>query len=216
MDKQHRAHMLNSLGSVAYSEGDLLEARSYYKRSLALYRDVKDTASVGWAFHCLANVAYSDGDHPAARLLLRQGLAPYRKLGRKVGMALILLTLAAITISDALQAKEQAQKSAEAEGAANVKRLELAEQGTKILGAAIGLLLASGAMLSPVAAMLGSVQDLIAASGAGLDPIDRSIYEHTVASARSILGEQAFEDAIQEGRGMDLQKALAFVFERKE
>ena len=67
--------------------------------------------------------------------------------------------------------------------------------------------------MSPVAAMLGSVQDLLAASGDRLDPVDRSIYNHSVASARSVLGEEAFEEAIQEGREMSVQKAFAYAIE---
>ncbi len=46
-----------------------------------------------------------------------------------------------------------------------------------------------------------------------LDRSDRLPYERAVASARSVLGDEAFEKAWQGGRGMSLEEAVDYAME---
>ena len=45
---------------------------------------------------------------------------------------------------------------------------------------------------------------------------DSSLYERTVAAARSRLGEPAFEEARAEGRAMDLERAIEYTLSEEE
>jgi hypothetical protein len=58
------------------------------------------------------------------------------------------------------------------------------------------------------AGLLGASQIVYEAIGAVMDPEDRMPYERAIASARSQLGEEAFEQARREGRDMSMEQAI--------
>jgi hypothetical protein len=78
-------------------------------------------------------------------------------------------------------------------------------------GVAVGL--GQEAQVERGAKLLGAVEGLLQSLGAVLDRSDRLPYERAVASARSLLGEEAFEKAWQEGRGMSMEEAVDYAVE---
>ncbi len=74
---------------------------------------------------------------------------------------------------------------------------ELAERSTRLFGAAEGLMEAVGA----------PVYNYV--------KVDPSLYQRTKSSARSQLGEEAFEAAWAEGRAMTLEQAVEYALGRE-
>jgi predicted ATPase/uncharacterized protein HemY len=195
-EKKSIAMALINLGYVAYSEEDYPPARSLYEQSLALFREVRDKAGIAWSLQCLGNVAHSEGDYPVARSLFEESLIIHRELGAKAAVAENLAALGAVAIAAAVgvhAAEHSTDRTEERGEVGDVAQSEYRERGPMLLGAAGGLL---------------------ASIGAVLDPEDRSRYEQSVATARSMLGEEAFEEAMQEGRAMSMEEAIEYALGR--
>ena len=63
------------------------------------------------------------------------------------------------------------------------------------------------------ARLLGASDALYEALGTVMDTDDRIPYDRAVASARSQLGEEAFEKARQEGQAMSMEQAIAYALQ---
>jgi hypothetical protein len=57
------------------------------------------------------------------------------------------------------------------------------------------------------------VQGLVEIMGAVMQRDERLPYERAMASAHAVLGEEAFEKAWQEGRGMSMEQAIEYALE---
>ena len=55
------ASSLSSLGDVAYAQGDDVSARTLYKESLAIRRDLEDKGGIAGSLECLSAVAATQG-----------------------------------------------------------------------------------------------------------------------------------------------------------
>jgi hypothetical protein len=125
----------------------------------------------------------------------------YKKIGSKSGVVVTLLVFAAFAIEAAMHATDPTEGAGEVGGeVGGIGYLEYLERGARLLGAAVGLQATDGAILDPVATLLGSIEGLLAASGAALDPVDRTTYEHNVASARSRLGKRLLRRRYRRGK----------------
>ena len=88
------ARSFNTLGNVAYQQGDYPTARSLYEQSLALFRELGDKRGHGSVLQQPGDMwPISQGDYPTARSLYEQSLALRRELGDKRGIASSLLNL---------------------------------------------------------------------------------------------------------------------------
>jgi non-specific serine/threonine protein kinase len=56
--------------------------------------------------------------------------------------------------------------------------------------------------------ILGITSAIVERSGRQLEPIDQEEFDRNLASARAALGEQAFDIAWEEGRGMNIEQAI--------
>jgi tetratricopeptide (TPR) repeat protein len=193
-DKSGMAWCLSNLGLVANLQGDYPQARFLYEQSLALHTELGDKGGVAATLINTGITAYSEGDYPAAHSLCTQSLILFAEVGVKWGIASNLAVLGAVAV--ALSASTHAPDSKDArEGRVKGEviehpgGMELAERGARLLGAAEGILAAIGAVL------LGE---------------DRIPYERGIASALSLLGAEAFEKAMQEGRAMSMEDAMDY------
>ena len=78
-----RAHALNGLGNLAYSQGDYAPARAAHEQSLAISRSLEDQRGVAAALNNLALIARAEACYADACTLLEQALALNRKLGNR-------------------------------------------------------------------------------------------------------------------------------------
>jgi hypothetical protein len=63
------------------------------------------------------------------------------------------------------------------------------------------------------AGLLGAIEGLLQSMGGVLNSKDRLLFERHVQQVRALLGEEAFERAWQEGRGMSLAEAADYALE---
>jgi tetratricopeptide (TPR) repeat protein len=85
--------MLNNLGVVAYSEGDVARSVSHYEEALALQRNALYLSNLGEALRDL-------GDPARATALFKESLILRREHGDRVGIAECLAGLASIAAAD--------------------------------------------------------------------------------------------------------------------
>ncbi|MGA7730528.1 MAG: tetratricopeptide repeat protein [Chloroflexia bacterium] len=94
-----RAMALNGAGVLAYSQGDLEVARSFFERSLALRREMGDQVSIAASLNNLGAVAVSQADYEAAAALHGEALEIRRALDDKWGVASSLSNLGSMYIN---------------------------------------------------------------------------------------------------------------------
>ena len=80
------AWSLNSLGDLAWQQGDFLAARALYEESLAIRRELGDPRGIAWSLNGLGRVAQRQGDFEAAQRYHEESLALRRKLGDQRGI----------------------------------------------------------------------------------------------------------------------------------
>lgn len=88
-----RATALNGAGAMAYYRGDYTTVRSLWEESLAIRRELGDTAGIARSLNNLGAVAREEGDYDTARALWEESLAIKRELGDKPGIAVSFCNL---------------------------------------------------------------------------------------------------------------------------
>ena len=85
-------------GLIARGQGDLGQAETWLKRSLALSRQLDDTRGRARALRELGNVAMLRGENTRAHTLLEEGLTLFRELGDMQGINDVFLTRADVLL----------------------------------------------------------------------------------------------------------------------
>jgi predicted ATPase/DNA-binding SARP family transcriptional activator len=199
------ADLLCRLGGVARSQGDSVKARLLLEESLSVLRELASKPEIAELLPSLGFEAWEQGDHAAARALLEESLAIQRELGEKRGIAWSLNGLGRMTL---MQGDSAAARSLFAESLAIYWELR---NKVQIIQSLEGLAAAEGRP-ERAARLFGAAESLREAVGAptrGYLGIFRyKVSEHSIASARATLGEEAFAAAWAEGRAMTLEQAI--------
>ena len=206
-----RHHVFNLLGALAINEEDYPKGAALWEQSLALARELGDTALVGVTLSNLAYAAVLQGDYELATEQCEEVLTLVHELGSSGAdyypETLVNLGLAALGQGD----HERARSSF-------LRALALArkeERTATLLNVLEGMTdLASASNMEIRAARLwGAAEVGREATGIALPPGDWMLHEPYLASARSRLGEEAWEEALSEGRAMSLDKAAEYALE---
>jgi predicted ATPase/DNA-binding XRE family transcriptional regulator len=96
IDSEARALGLATAGFLAFHQGDHQQARALSSESLALYRELGDTAGIVGALLNLGRIALQQAAFAQAESLLFESLALYRELGDAAGAADALRGLALV------------------------------------------------------------------------------------------------------------------------
>ncbi len=91
-----RSVALAGVGNLAHDQGDLVAARDYHERSLALDRVAGDPAGIAAALHNVGNILLQTSDFEAARVKFEESLAYCRVADRPHNVALSLYTQASV------------------------------------------------------------------------------------------------------------------------
>lgn len=91
-----RANALNGAGALAWAQGDYEQARTFYRASLAAWRELGDKNGIASALINLGNVAYARTDYALSQTFYEESLALRRELNDKWGVAAALNNLAAV------------------------------------------------------------------------------------------------------------------------
>ncbi len=211
-DKRGIAVSLNNLGLVAQEQGDYTAARALHEQSLALRRETGDKGGIALTLYNLGSVAYNQGKYEAARTLYEESLALRREVGDKGGIAGTLSNLGTVVQE---QGEYIAARALHAEslalGQAIGSKGVIAECLARLGRLAVGE--GSVEQVKRGAKLLGAVEGLLQSMGIMLNRADRLPYERSVQRARTLLGEEAFQKAWQEGRAMSMEAAIAYALE---
>jgi tetratricopeptide (TPR) repeat protein len=197
---------LDNLGVVAREQGDYAAARSLLEESLALSREIGDKQGIAMSLDNLGIVAQGQGDYAATRSLHEESLALRREIGDKQGIALSVgnLGLVALEQGDYAAAQSLLEESL-------VLFREIGDKwGIAMSLAGLGSAVVGRGQTQRGVVVLGAVEALLESIGAVLEREDREPYERSVQRARSLLGEEAFEQAWQEGWHMSTEEAIEY------
>jgi predicted ATPase/DNA-binding SARP family transcriptional activator len=192
--------------------GEVGEARRLYEECLALARRHDDGTKIVQALACLAIVGIEEGDHAAARRWGEEGLALARTLGDTFATRDALLSLGLVAVAEG--DPEGAARSLHAALRLSDELAQRFELATclKALGAVAALrdqperavhLFAAGKR----------VQESFGAA-ADVPPIERDLHRH-LATARALIGEEAFAAAWSSGLVMSQEDAVAYALRER-
>jgi predicted ATPase/DNA-binding SARP family transcriptional activator/DNA-binding CsgD family transcriptional regulator len=213
VDAADVAATLTNLGVLtALAQTDYERSQALFEEAAALWRRTGDRVGIVRALYWQGLVAGFRGDHTKATALHEEGLPLAREVGDKVGIAWSLAqgALAALTRGDHQQAK-----------ALGIEGIELARQAgyshstVFILRILAALASAHG---QPVrwARLWGMAQMLGESIGTIFTPAEQQYFRPYVAAARTQLDEAALDAAINEGREMSSEQAVAYALGAEE
>ena len=187
------------------SRGDQAMVRSLLEESLKLYKELGDKGGIADAFFLEGYAAFSQGDTATAHLQLEESIVLSNEIGDRWGTAWSLSLLARVKTrqGDYAAARAICQESLTIRREVGDKRdIPFSLEGLADVVAVQG---------DPAwaARLWGMAEALREAMGYPLAPVDYDDYEHSVATARTLLGEKAFAAAWAEGRTMTPEQALA-------
>jgi ATP/maltotriose-dependent transcriptional regulator MalT len=186
------------------SQGDPARARSLLEEVLALSRELGDKGNLAQCLSLAGRLALSQGDMTAGRSLLEESMMLSRQIGSQWGIAESLVGLAQV---------EASQGDLAAARALYEKSLTIAREWNykALLPACLeGLANVVTAQGEPAwaAQLWGAAEALRETMETPIWPVERANYEHSVAVARTQLGEKAFAAAWAQGRSMTPEQAL--------
>lgn len=204
-DRWTVAWVLHVLGRVAYFENDPSTARLLGEESLALAESEDDDWLVAWAVHLLGLAAYIAGDCAMAQAYYARSLAIRRELGYQEGIAILLQLMAFVALREGELGRACALLG---------EALAFIPQ---VLGPwSLAMVLASFTYIAAVSGQPAQAARLGAAAAAVVDtyhtpmiPLAEPFLADGLARARQTLGEAAFAAAVQEGRAMSPDSAIA-------
>jgi hypothetical protein len=184
---------------------DQPNVRTRLEEGLVLFEELGDkngmTASLktlGWAALIRGNIGTAQG-------LVEQSLVLWQEIGFR------LPTIEAIALLGRIKAHEGDFVSARAyymESLETAKALNFSYLCTYGLEGLAETMALQGE-LAGAARLWGAAESLRESIGIPLPLVERASYEHVVTLARTQLGEQAFVEAWDKGRGMTLEQVLA-------
>ena len=210
-----RHHVLILLGSLAlHEEGEPARAVALWEESLALVREVGDVDRIGTNQMMLGFAALVQGDYERARTVCEEALALSGE-GDSGVRWFVPESLVNRGLAELGQGEHERAAASFSEG------LELArEMGTKLSvpTSLEGMASLAGALkeATRAARLWGAVEAARRDSGLALSPIERAVHEPYLASARSQLGEEAWEEALIVGRAMSLEEAAEYALSEEE
>lgn len=203
-DRTWQARVLNSLGVVIRSRGELARARDLLLESLEIRRDVGPPDRLAAVLSNLGVIAIDEGDLPAAREHLEASLAIDRANGNLDGVATGLGNLASAALREG--------QTAEAERLIG-ESLRLFLRVGDVLGIADDLEHAAEAASArghelQAATLIGAVHALRTSEGLTMPVVEAERYQSMVHRVREALGGEAFEQAYSAGSKMDRESAV--------
>jgi tetratricopeptide (TPR) repeat protein len=208
-DKHNTARGLAILGLVlGRHEKDFLAAQAALEESKALYQQVHDEWGYAHAVMCLAWVSYERDDYVTMYSVEEEALARFRKLGdrffecvvlRGMGVSQMMqgdLVRAKVSFRDALILAQQLESKHEA--AQTLWRFAEAAQREGRITHAVSLYWATKCLFDSIGAWQQE---------------DEEKLENDLATPRTALDVAAFAEAVEKGRAMTMEQAIAYALE---
>ena len=203
-DKPWQARVLNSLGVVARSQGDLARARELLSESLAIRREVGPEERLAAVLSNLGVVAADEGDLDEAKNYMEASLEIDRRMDNLDGIATGVGNLGDIALrAGALEEGERLTADS----------LRLFSRVGDVLGIADDIEHAAVAAAmrghhERAARLLGAVETMRLKEGLRMPDIDIARYRTIADDVREVLGPEAFDTAYASGCGLNREAAV--------
>ena len=203
-DKWGIAYTLNYLARATFALGDIHTTRQFLEESVSLSRALGYQAGTAYALTLLGQLSLKQGDALNARCLLEESVTLHRESGGGTGLVNALFVQAKIALFE----KNYLQARAYYEEAADIL-FKLSDQDY-LMDCMEGLATVCVAeqQFQWAAHLLGAADHMRQERSLLLSPLDVEDHEHTITSARFLLGETAFTLAYAEGQQMTPAQAL--------
>ncbi len=205
-NKRGVAYSLFRLAWVFFvAQGDPAAVRSLLEEGLALFRELGDKGNIAHCISLSGRLALSQGNTAAGRSLLEESMALFKEIGGQWSIAESLAVLAQI---EASQDDQAAARTLYEESLRLVREWNYKDLFPSCLEGLAGVV-ATQDNPAWAARLWGAAESLRQALSLPLPPVECARYEHSVATARTQLGEKAFAAAWAQGRMMTPEQALA-------
>jgi predicted ATPase/DNA-binding XRE family transcriptional regulator len=203
------------LGVVAMSRADHEAAAPHLEEALRSFRELDEHFGVARMTICLGMVALMRGEEDEAIPMFEEGLAVARQIGDMTSAYITLYSLAQVALSRGDH--DQAAALFEEGITASEQVGDRANVAYCLEG--LGMIAGRRYQAERCACLIGAAEELLEAVGSPIYNYykpDPSLYERTLSATRSRLGEVAFDEARERGRGMTFAQALEYALEREE
>jgi DNA-binding CsgD family transcriptional regulator/tetratricopeptide (TPR) repeat protein len=212
------ANALGRLGSYHTGKGDTTLRRARREESLALRRQLGDQRGIAVSLVGLGEMMREEGDYAGARHCYEQALPVFRAVGSPINVAITLNNLGFVIHhlgDDVLAARFFKEALVLARDLNSEALTHLALSGlagpVAVQGGTADETQAEGALRAT--RLLGAATALQEVTGDFLEPVDRADYDLNVETARTRLGEQAFDAEWARGRAMTMDEVIAYALE---
>jgi predicted ATPase/DNA-binding CsgD family transcriptional regulator/Tfp pilus assembly protein PilF len=203
------AAILVNLGPVARRLGDPGLAARRYQEALAIYRRLGDRQRASIVLNNLGVLAISQSDPGRAATLFREALNGFRDIQDAPGIALALRNLGEAQLdlgdAEAIDSYREALRGYAGQGARN-GAIEAVE--------GIALCHLAGADPFRGARLAGAATVLRESLLLERDPADQERIDKAIAAARANAGRGQITNAVESGKGLDFEAAVAEALER--
>jgi predicted ATPase len=202
------ASCFRSLAVAAIRRKDNIAARSFVTQALEICRRVDDQEGIAFAFNSLGDIAQSEEDLERAEANYLESVSSFRRVGSKgTAVPLRKLGLLAVRHGDYASARTFIRESL------NVN-IELGDKRgiACCLVAAAGLRVARGQLLD-AGRLCGAAAALLDAIHTQMFQYDQEQNERNLAALRAQFDPAAFDAALDEGRALTLELAVALGLE---
>lgn len=203
--KEYISGALNLLAAYAAVARDYTAAWALLEEGLVLSRDIGDKGGMASTLLNLGELSTLEGDYMRARALTQESMALARMVDNKQLIALLLNNLGhlALYLRDHAAARTLLNESLTLWHKIGVKGIKIYP-----LNGLAAVAVERPGEIAKASQLLGAIEALCAVTGYVLDPADRKLYERTVSTAKTALGDEAFNAAFEAGKQMSLDEAV--------
>jgi predicted ATPase/transcriptional regulator with XRE-family HTH domain len=210
-DKHNTARALIALSQVQIYEGDFVAAETALEESKALFQEAGDKWGYAHAVACHALAARYQEDWITVQILNNQTLVLFREVGDRYFQSVSLRDQGIRLvqqghIKEAIEFLRESlilaqQLDSKYEIAVVLRRMGEAEQHAGNPARTVVLSWAARNVFDSIGAWQQKLE---------------TDFEKTMAACRAALGEAAFTDAVERGRAMTMEEAIAYALEEQE
>jgi len=211
-DKLNQAWSLFWLSAQSTSRTEeFSDGLAYCEEALVLFRGVEDKAGLAWCLNQLGEMTRLLGDFDRAKMAYKESLQLCRAIGnrRREAIALTNLSYVAQHQGDFERAEKYALN-----GLVLLHELGL-EYHTAITFSMLAGPLSAQGKSHEAAVLLGATASIFERLSIHLQPADQVEVNEYILSVREILGDSAYESAFEEGREMQIDRAVTYALSQK-
>lgn len=200
------AWALTNLGQVVQAQGDYGRAATLFEQSIALFQELGDRRGIAWGLTNQGHAAAAQGDHQRAVALLDRSVRLFQELGDRRGRGWTLIHQGQLAHAQA------AYRSAVRSFAESLSLFAALDDHWYCAECIAGLAAALMQLEQPEAAarLFASAELLRESSGQQGSTIDHSA---TIAVLRELLDHEIWTNAVQAGRALTFDQAIADALE---